>query len=138
MGGDEVENLRADAIDAGELMAPFRDAQFVANVSHKFILHGEVLCRAIRTDGESSDVLRGFVLGNELVDGDVGEDVAIVDNERIVSDEGGDVLNAATGFEEDFFVEEVKLDSTVVTLWEGAVPFFMEVVSIDGHFFGAS
>lgn len=77
------------------------------------------------------------MLGDELVDGDVGEDVAIVDDERIVPDEGGDVFDAAAGFEENFFVEEVELDSTIETLREGAVPLFVQVMGVDGDFLNA-
>ena len=77
------------------------------------------------------------MLSDEFFDSYVGEDVAVVDEEGILSDEGGDVFDAATGFEENFFVEEVELEPAIGAVGEGAVPFFMEVMGVDGYFLDA-
>jgi hypothetical protein len=47
------------------------------------------------------------VCGDEFFEGKGGEDVAVVDEEGFVRDPGLDVFEAAAGFEEGWFVEDI-------------------------------
>lgn len=135
--GDEVEDLRIDAVDSGELVAALGDLQHVADVDDLRTTDGEVLARAVGSGGEGRGVFGSGVAGDELVDPDVGEDVPVVDQDGIACDEGLDVLDATAGLEEVFFVEKVKLEVLIATQRESAFPFLVQVVGVDGDFFNA-
>lgn len=135
VGGNEVENRGADTVDAGELMGACCDAEFVADVGDLVVSHCEVRGGALGANSEGGGVGACFVGGDEVGDSDVGQDVAVVDEKGVVADEGGDVLDAASGFEEVFFVEEVKVDSAIASLGEGSLPLFVQVMGVDGDFF---
>ena len=130
-GGNAVEDGSIDAVDSGELMVARGDPELVADVGHLIVGDGEVGGGAFAAHGEGGGVVRGEVGGDELVDADIGEDVAVVDEDGFGPDEGGDVLDAAAGFEKVFLVKKVELDAAVFGVGEGAVPFLMKVVGID-------
>ena len=65
--------------------------------------------RAGGTEPEGHGVAGGVVRGEEAFDRDSGEDVGIVDEERVVPDPRPDVLDAAAGFEEFGVMEEREL-----------------------------
>lgn len=113
-------------------MGALGDAEFVADVGHLVVGDGEMGGRAFAAHGEGGGILRGEMSGDELVDRDVGEDVAVVDEDGVGPDEGGDVFDTAAGLEEVFFMEKVEVDAAIVAVGEGAVPFFVQVMGIDG------
>ena len=106
VGRNAVEDGGVEAVDSGELMGAVGDAEFVANVGHLIVGDGKMSGGTFAAHREGGSVVRSEVGGDEFVDGDIGEDVAVVDDDGIVRDEGGDVLDAATGFEEVFLVEK--------------------------------
>ena len=138
VGWQAVENGGVDAVDSGKLVGAVGDSELVANVADFVSRNSEMFAWALTADGEGGDVVRSQVGGNELVDADVGEDVAVVDDDGLVRDEGSDVLDAATGFEKVFLVEKVEFDPAILGVGEGSVPFLMKVVGIDGDFGNAS
>ena len=68
---------------------------------------------------------------DEAVDGEVGDDVAIVDENRVVIDPLLDVFNAASGFEKDGLMKEGQGGSSVGSVGKSSVPCFGEMVGID-------
>ena len=96
--GDEVEEVGVDAVDAGELMGAFAAVELAVDVGDFSAIEGEVLGGAGGTDGEGGVVVGRHVAGDEFVDTDVGEDVAVIDEDGFVADPGGDVFNAAACF----------------------------------------
>ena len=81
--------------------------------------------RSFRTNGEGRALVRGLVLGNELVDANVGEDVTVVDEQGFVIDEGGNIFDATAGLEKDLFVKKVKLNAAVGTFGKSAIPLLV-------------
>ena len=134
VGRNAVEDGGVEAVDSGELMVACGDAEFVANVGHLIVGDGKMSGGTFAAHREGGRVVRSEMGGDEFVDGDIGEDVAVVDDDGIGPDEGGDVLDAATGFEEVFLVEKVEFDAAILGIGEGAVPFLVQVVGIDGDF----
>jgi len=78
------------------------------------------------------------VAGDETVDGEIGNDVTIVNEDRVVPDPVGDVFDAASGLQKDGFVEEGEFGSAVGEIWEGCVPGFVKVMGVDGEVGDAS
>lgn len=71
--------------------------------------------------------------GDEPVDGEVGDDVTIVNEDGVALDPIGNIFNAATSFEEVRFVEERQLGSAIGSLRESFLPCFVEMMSVDGE-----
>ena len=68
---------------------------------------------------------------DEAVDGEIGDDIAIINKDRFAIDPVSDVFNAATCFEKDGFVEEGELGSAIGSVRKCLSPRFMKVMSVD-------
>ena len=64
-------------------------------------------------------------------EGEVGEDIAVVDEEGIGREEVGDVVDPAAGLEQDRFVAEGDRDAGVGRIWKGAPVLVGVVVGVD-------
>ena len=137
VGGDEVEEFGADGVDAGELLVSGPGGEFLADVEDAIFFDVEVEVGAGGEGGEGGEVVGVLVGLDEFSEGEVAEDVSVVDEEGFAGDPGGDVFDAAAGFEEDFFVEESEGHSPVGFCGEGLFPGVGEVVGVDGDFFNS-
>ena len=69
--------------------------------------------------------------GDQAVDWKIGDNVAIVDEDRVVFDPPGDVFNPAAGFQKNGFVKKMKAGPPVGLVREGLLPFPGQVVRVD-------
>lgn len=102
-----------------------------SNVGDTVALDGKVEGRSVILHREGGGVVGGHMAGDEPVDGEVRYDVAVVDEDRISVDPGGDVFHSSPGFEEVGFVEEGQFGSSVGAIGEGLVPSLVEVMGVD-------
>jgi len=131
--GNEGEDVGLEAVDAGELVGAGVDAPGVAEIDDAVALHGDVAVGAGGAEGEGGFVAGGSVGGEKLGEGEVGEDVAIVDKKRFFVDPRFNIFDAAAGFEEEIFVEKGEGGVTVAAGGEGGGPGVGEVVGVDGE-----
>ena len=102
-------------------------------------LDGDVGVLVRGRDGEwGAEREGGLVAGpavgvEEFLEREVGEDVRVVDEDRLVVDPRLDVLDAAAGFEEDRFVEEGEGGAAVSRVGKGGGPRPGDVVGVDGE-----
>jgi hypothetical protein len=132
VGRDEGEDFGVEAVDAGELMGAIGVVELAVDIGDFATLDGEMAVGAVAADGKGGGVVGGEVAGDEFVDAEIGEDVAVVNEEGFVTDEVGDVFDAAAGFEEVWLVEELQCHAAIALVAKGFLPLFMEVVGIDG------
>ena len=130
-GGNEIENFRVDTIDSRELVGSGQFRDFAVNVGDSAALNGEVESGSVGLHRERSGIIRAHVARDKAVDWEVGDDVAIVDKNRVTIDPLFDVFDAAAGFEEDGFMEEGQGGSAVGSVWESHIPGFGEMVGVD-------
>lgn len=121
-------------VDARELIAASIDVQGVANVGDQSA--GGVKAYvfvAINTAQGKRDGLAAFCVGGEhFVQRYVGDDVSVLDDERLIFvDEGEDFLDAAARVEWVFFVAEVNGATAVASFGEGALPEIVEIGDVD-------
>ena len=77
-------------------------------------------------------------MGDEFANIDVGEDIAIVNEDRIIADEGTNVADAAAGFEQHGLVIEAQWRAMEAALWVSCWPRLGNVVRVDGKFLNAN
>lgn len=138
VGRDEVEDFGVDDVDAGELVGAGLGVDFSVDVSDLVAIEGEMESGAVVLDGEGGGVVGAHVAGDEAVDGEVGDDVSVVNEDGVAIDPIGDIFNASAGFEEIGFVEEGELGPAIGAIGEGLGPRFVEVMGIDGKVGDAS
>ena len=135
-GGEPVEEGGADHVDAGEEVgAVVAGAEEVADVEQEACLgiDGDVGGGAGGAEGEGDEIAAVVVMFDEGVEGDVGEDVAVVDEEGVGAvEEVADVGDAAGGFEAvGGFIAEVEGDVRVTGGGEGFGVSVREVMGVD-------
>ena len=130
-GGNEIENFRVDTIDSRELMASGQFRDFAVNVGDSAALDGEVESGSVGLHRERGGIIRAHVARDKAVDWEVGDDVAIVDENRVAIDPLFDVFDAAAGFEEDGLMEEGQGGSAVGSVGKSPIPGFGEMVGVD-------
>jgi hypothetical protein len=132
--GEVLEELGADDVDAGELeafgMAGFEKVADIGDLAGVGV-PGDMLGVTGTAEDESDEVAVLAVVIEGGLEGEIGEDIAVIDDEGIVAEEVGDVGDAAGGFEEDGFEAEIDGGIAVDIVWEGVVVFFGVMVCID-------
>lgn len=94
-----MENFRIDTIDSRELMGSGQFRDFAVNVGNSAALDGEVESGSVGLHCERGGIIRAHVARNKAVDWEVGDDVAIVDENRVTIDPLFDIFDTAAGFE---------------------------------------
>lgn len=135
-GGEPVEEGGADHVDAGEEVgAVVAGAEEVADVEQEagFGVDGDVGGGAGGAEGEGDEIAAVVVMFDEGVEGNVGKDVAVVDQEGVGAvEEVADVGDAAGGFEAvGGFVAEAEGDVRVTGGGEGFGVGVREVMGVD-------
>lgn len=133
VGRDKVEDFGVDDIDSRELVGAGLSVHESANVGDAMAVDGNVESGAVVPDRQCGGIVGRHVSGDEPVDGEVGDNIAVVDEDGVSIDPVGDVFDTASGFEEDGFVEKCELGPPVSSIREGLFPLFMEVMGVDGE-----
>lgn len=103
------QESRTDRVDAGELMcADIAGGELVTNIGDApaMMIKCNVFRGASGTQGERDEIAGAFVFLNQRRKWQVGENVAIVNEEGFVTDEVGNVGDATCGFQQHGFVSE--------------------------------
>lgn len=104
---DEIEQTGGKHIDPGKHVGPGGAAEHFADVSDLAIVMGDVFGGSGRAQGEGGEISRCLVGGDQRGQREGGENVAIVDEDRVAGDPFGDVADAAAGFQQLRFMEKV-------------------------------
>lgn len=136
-GCEVFEEFRADNINAGELVgALITGVQFVADVSDEVArgIEGDVPRRAAGAQGERHEIVLARVRLDQRCHRQVGEDVAVIDDEGSVVHKVRDVGDAACGFQQHRFVAEGEGSFVVAGIWKSFRILPGEVVGVDDEF----
>lgn len=90
-------------------MGPGQAIDHSANVANLATLDRDVEGRAMILNRQGGGVVASHVGGDQAIDGEIGDDIAIVDQDGIVADPLRDVFDASARFKEDGFVKKVRL-----------------------------
>lgn len=129
---DQVEDFGVDDVNSRELMGSFLLMDQAADVGDAAAVDREAQVGTVILHGQCCGIVGSHVCGHEPVDGEVGDDVSIVNQDRISFDPTCDVFNAAAGFEEFCFVKKGKAGPAVFPVRKGFVPGLVQVVGVDG------
>ena len=94
-------------------------------------VESKVKSGAVVLHGESGGVVGREMTGDETVDREVRDDVAVVNEDGVSVDPVLDVFDAATGFEEDRLVKKGERGSAIGVVGESCGPSFVKMVRID-------
>lgn len=129
--GNQIEDFGVNTVNAGELVSPRFTVDHSFDVRDLVSLKGEVLGRTILPDGQGGDVVPHHVSRDELIEGEVGENVSIVNEGGIVSHPLGDIFDAPPGFEKVGLVEEAQAGTAIGRIGEGGGPRLWKMVGVD-------
>ena len=133
LGWNEIEDLRVDAVNAGELMSARGDSEEMTDVDDLLSIERDAEGLSSGADSEGGDIFGGLVGCKELLKPAIGEDIAVVDENGVCTDPLCDVFDASAGFEEFIFVEKGEGGLAIASLGKKGGPGFGEVVGIDGE-----
>ncbi len=129
--GNQIEDFGVNTVNTGELVSPRFAVDHSFDVRDLVSLKGEVLGRTILPDGQGGDVVPHHVSRDELIEGEVGENVSIVNEGGIVSHPLGDIFDAPPGFEKVGLVEEAQAGTAIGRIGEGGGPCLWKMVGVD-------
>ncbi len=129
---DEVEDFGIDAIDSGELVSASLSVHLAANVGDFVTIEGEMKGWAVILSCKGGDIVGGHVAGHETVDGEIGDDVTIVNEDGVSIDPLRDVLNASSGFEKNGFVKKGEFCTAISSIGESLAPGLVKMMGVDG------
>lgn len=131
VGWDEIEDFCVEDVDPGKLVCAGLPVNETSNVGDAMAIDGNMERGAVVLDSQGGGVVGRHVPGDEAIDGEIGDNVAIVDKDGVAIDPIGNVFDAASGFEEDGFMKEGKLGSAVCSIGKGLFPLLVKMMGVD-------